>query len=66
MKKITIMALHLGYGGIEKAIADLSNSLCKYYEVEIISTYKLYDKPINGLDSSIKVKYLKSFRKEGF
>lgn len=63
MKKVTIMALHLGYGGVEKAIADLSNSLCKYYEVEIISTYKLYDKPINGLDSSIKVKYLMTDRK---
>ena len=45
MKKITILALHLGYGGIEKAISSLSNSLCEEYDIEIISTYKLYDNP---------------------
>ena len=43
MKKITIFALHLGYGGIENAIINLANMLCDKYEVEIVSIYKLYD-----------------------
>ena len=43
--KVTILALHLGYGGVEKAISSLSNILIDKYDVEIISVYKLYDKP---------------------
>lgn len=62
MKKITIMALHLGYGGVEKAISDLANALSKDYDVEIVSTYKLYEKPVNDLNTNIKVKYLMSSR----
>lgn len=58
MKKITILALHLGYGGIEKCIITLANSLSNEYEIEIISTYKLYDKPSFTLNENIKVKYL--------
>lgn len=58
MKKITILALHLGYGGIEKCISNLANSLKDDYEVEIISTYKLYDKPVFPIDEKIKIKYL--------
>ena len=42
--KVTILALHLGYGGVEKAISSLSNILIDKYDVEIISVYKLYDK----------------------
>ena len=58
MKKVTILALHLGYGGIERAITDLANSLVENYSVEIVSTYKVYDEPVNRLDRRIKVKYL--------
>lgn len=58
MKKITILALHLGYGGIERAISMLANNLVDDYEVNIVSTYKLYDKPIFELDSKIEVTYL--------
>ncbi len=58
MKKITILALHLGYGGIERAITDLANSLANDYSVNIVSTYKLYDKPVNKLDRKVKVTYL--------
>ena len=41
MKKIAILALHLGYGGVEKSIAALANILCEKYKVEIICIYKL-------------------------
>ncbi len=58
MKKITILALHLGYGGIERAISMLANSLISTYEVTIVSTYKLYDEPPFALDDKIQVKYL--------
>lgn len=58
MKKITILALHLGYGGVEKAISSISNMLVNKYEVEIISVYKLYDEPAFYIDSKVKITYL--------
>lgn len=58
MKKITILALHLGYGGIENAIATLANLLAEKYEVEIISTYKLYSEPVFKINENVKVTYL--------
>lgn len=58
MKKITILALHLGYGEIEEAIFSLANNLCETYEVEIISTYKLFDKPVFFINEKVKIKYL--------
>lgn len=58
MKKITILALHLGYGGVEKSIASLSNMLIEKYEVEIISVYKLYDEPAFEIDKRVKITYL--------
>ncbi len=58
MKKITILALHLGYGGVEKSIASLSNILVEKYPVEIISVYKLYNKPAFHIDKRVKITYL--------
>ena len=58
MKKVTILALHLGYGGIEKCITYLANSLCDEFNVEIISTYKLDNSPAFPLNEKIKIKYL--------
>ena len=58
MKKISILALHLGYGGIEKSIVALANLLIKDYRVEIACTYKLYDEPVFDLDPKVKVIYL--------
>ena len=62
MKRVTILALHLGYGGIERAITDLANSLVNDYLVNIVSTYKVYDKPVNRLDRRVKVTYLMDFK----
>ncbi len=58
MKKIAILALHLGYGGVEKSITALANILCEKYQVEIICIYKLYDKPAFTIDDRVKVTYL--------
>ena len=58
MKKITILALHLNYGGIERFITNLANSISNDYNVEIVSTYKLIDEPFFKLNDNIKVEYL--------
>lgn len=58
MKKVSILSLHLGYGGIEKCVCALANMLVKKYEVEIACVYNLYDKPIFDLDKNVKIKYL--------
>lgn len=58
MKKITILALHLGYGGIEKCISSISNELCNKYDIEIISVHKMYEKPPFYIDKRVKIKYL--------
>ena len=62
MKKITILALHLGYGGIENAITTLANTLVLKYDVEILSVYRLYNEPIYKLDDKIKVSYISNIK----
>ena len=58
MKKITILALHLGYGGIEQYISSLCKMLDKDYEIEIISTYKVSEKPLVPFSKRVKIIYL--------
>ena len=58
MKKITILTLHLGHGGIERCVTSLANTLSKDYEIEIVSTYKLLDKPAFDVNKKIKIRYL--------
>lgn len=58
MKKIAFLVLHLGVGGAERAIISEANLLCKFCDVEIISFYKLYDKPAFDVDPRIKITYL--------
>lgn len=57
-EKIYITSLHMKHGGVEMAIAMLSNALVKRgYDVEILNIYKL-GKPAYELDSRVKVTYL--------
>lgn len=58
MKKVQILSLHLGFGGIEKAVCSLANMLVDRYDVEIISVYKLLAEPAFYLDGRVKVTYL--------
>ena len=58
MKKISILSLHLGYGGIEKSIIALANLLADNYNVEIACSYKLYDKPAFNINKKVKIRYL--------
>ena len=67
MKKITILALHLGFGGIEKYISSLCKMLEENYEIEIISTYKVLDKPAFEFSEKVNIQYLindKPYKKE--
>lgn len=58
-KKITILALHLGYGGVEKYISSLCRMLDSDYEIEIISTYNLLnDQTAFPFSNKIKINYL--------
>lgn len=62
MKKVTILALHLGYGGIENAVATLANLLCEKYEVEILSVYRLYNEPVFDIDERVKIRYISNIK----
>ena len=62
MKKVTILALHLGYGGVENAVATLANLLCEKYDVEILSVYRLYKEPVFELNNKVKVRYISSIK----
>ena len=58
MKKITILTLHLNYGGIESFVSSLCKMLENDYEIEVISTYKGDGKPKVYFSDKIKIKYL--------
>lgn len=58
MTKISILSLHLSYGGVEKAIINEANQLCDDYEVEIAVTYKISSNPAFYLNPKVKIKYL--------
>ena len=58
MKKVSILSLHLGYGGIEKSVVALANMLSSKYDVEIACCYQLYEKSVFPLDQKVKVQYL--------
>ncbi len=58
MQKITIFSLHLDFGGIEKYISYLCKMFEEEYDIEIICTYKLNDKPAFNFSDKIKIKYL--------
>lgn len=57
-KRIDILALHLNYGGVEQAIANISNMLINKYKVRIICSYKLIDKPAFDINDNVEIIYL--------
>lgn len=58
MKKITILSLHLGVGGIEKYLSNLCKMLKNDYQINLIITYKINEKPSFDFDKNIKIDYL--------
>ncbi len=60
--KVTILSLHLGYGGAERATVDLANMLSTKYDVEIVSLYKTVDKCPFKINNNVKVNYLTTLK----
>ena len=58
MKKVRIIALHLAFGGIEKAICSMANLFAERCEVEILSVYHMPDSPAFPLSERVKVRWL--------
>ena len=56
--KVTIYALHLGFGGVEKYVSNIANMLSEKHEVRIVSTYKMKDEPAFYLKPDVEVEYL--------
>ncbi len=58
MKTVRILALHLAFGGVEKAIISMANLLVERYDVEIISVYDMPNAPAYPLDQRVRLRYL--------
>ena len=58
MNTVHIIALHLAFGGVEKAIINMANMFVERYNVEVISVYKMPGSPAYPLDERVKVRYL--------
>lgn len=58
MKKVRIIALHLAYGGVEKAIISMANLFAEKFDVEIISVYDMPNAPAFPVDERVKLRYL--------
>lgn len=58
MKKIQIYALEFGYGGVEREVITLANSLINIYSIELIFMSKNYDKIPYKINSKIKITYI--------
>lgn len=60
--KISILSLHMGYGGIERSIVNQANMLSQNYRVEIISLYKLSFEIPYQLNKNVKLIYLSDLK----
>jgi N-acetylglucosaminyldiphosphoundecaprenol N-acetyl-beta-D-mannosaminyltransferase len=57
-KKISILGLHLNYGGVESSIINQANMLSKDYDVTLVITYKMREKAAFKIDNRVKIIYL--------
>lgn len=56
--EITILALHLGVGGVEKYILSLSKMLSKKYKIKVVSTYKFPKDEELQFPNNVEIIYL--------
>jgi glycosyltransferase involved in cell wall biosynthesis len=61
-EKVSILSLHMGYGGIERSITNQANMISSYYDTDIICLYKLYDKVPYTLDDKVNLCYLSNLK----
>ena len=57
-KQVNIIALHLGTGGVEKAIISMANLFAERYDVRLYSVYKMPGGPVMPVDERVSVRYL--------
>ena len=57
-KQVNIIALHLGVGGVEKAIMSMANLFAERYDVRLYSVYKLPGTPSLPIDERVSVRFL--------
>ncbi|MEG2380952.1 MAG: glycosyltransferase [Oscillospiraceae bacterium] len=57
MTRILIVVDSAVYGGVEKVLTDIANSLCTDYDITVVSTY-YRDEFANLFDKRIKYKYI--------
>jgi len=57
-KQVNIIALHLGVGGVEKAIIGMANLFAERYDVRLYSVYKLPGTPSLPVDPRVSVRFL--------
>ncbi len=62
LNKISILTLHMGYGGIERSIVNQANMLSEKYNVEIVSLYKLNKTIPYRLNDKVKLIYLSNLK----
>ena len=57
-KQVNIIALHLGVGGVEKAVTGMANLFAERYDVRLYSVYKLPGTPAMPIDERVSVRFL--------
>jgi len=57
-KPVNIIALHLGVGGVEKAIISMANLFAEKYDVRLYSVYKLPGAPVLPIDERVSLRFL--------
>lgn len=55
---VNIIALHLGVGGVEKAIISMANLFAEKYDVRLYSVYKLPGPPVLPIDERVSLRFL--------
>ena len=55
---VNIIALHLGVGGVEKAIISMANLFAERYDVRLYSVYKLPGAPVLPIDERVSLRFL--------
>lgn len=55
---VNIIALHLGVGGVEKAIISMANLFAERYDVRLYSVYKMPGAPVLPIDERVSLRFL--------
>lgn len=63
MKKVQIYALEFGYGGVEREVITLANSLINIYNIELVFMSKNYDRIPYKINGKIKITYINEHTK---